>query len=846
MEDNDFFTAYFKALKKDVSTIREIAALGGNKSVQFDDIYIPLKLKEGKGTAVLGAEAALRDHPRQVVVGPTGMGKTILIKHLVLRYSRENSEEGNQHFIPIPLTAREYARSCLELRDYIDLVLKRFEFPGKKVPPDISPKEERWLILIDGLDEIISMEKRADILGKIARFAGSYLRCRIVITCRPFAYQDELKAFSRLELVEFDNKQKRELIENWFPLSHSQRAHRILKLMEDNKNIDTLAQNPLMLTIMVLLYASNHHLIPQPSVIFKRMAEVMLTGWEACKKIDAGFPPDQKEFILRKLSLRSHRLHRQTMTESEILEEIHRHASAISIPEEDHRVFLEEICQRNGLLRTISKDSYEFSHLAFQEYFTALELSGHVDRLTPIIPHLFTSWWENPILLFMGTSRNPAYLVQRIQQEVPEDIFFSNLMLRGKCIAEVDSFDPPLKDEIVRKIWNLYNNGEFQLLKKRAGSVLARLKPPAIIKQQVEQLTDSDPDNRRSALENLGLIGDIDILPSLFMVLEKDNDIKVRCGAAAAAARIGSPETVSPLMNVLKNGTDGEVRRSAAEALSLTGNTEALPLLVKVLNTDKDSRVRGTAAEALGKIGDPESIAALTRAFDVEKNSSVRWRIALALGRLGSIESRRLLIRVLVTDKNKEVRESAAEGLGRIGDPECLQPLLRSLSSDTEADVRGSAAYALGFCRFEDALPDLIKVLTDDNNIEVRGRAAYALGRIKNKEALPYLVAAFHAQKESMIRGNAAYALGEIGGTEAMPFLIHVLTRDSDPYVRYRAAEVLGSTGEMMAVPALKLALEDDGSYYGWRVKDRAFEALERLSNRLHIRINRERENSRS
>ncbi len=72
---------------------------------------------------------------------------------------------------------------------------------------------------------------------------------------------------------------------------------------------------------------------------------------------------------------------------------------------------------------------------------------------------------------------------------------------------------------------------------------------------------------------------------------------------------------------------------------------------------------------------------------------------------------------------------------------------------------------------------------------------------------------------------------------EAIPFLTHALTLDNDSYVRFRAAEVLGGIGDAMTIPPLKAALADDGNYYGWKVKDKAFEALERISRRLQVRI---------
>jgi HEAT repeat protein/energy-coupling factor transporter ATP-binding protein EcfA2 len=754
---------------------------------------------------VLDAETALQNHRHLMIVGAPGAGKTTLLKYLALKYGAEH------------VTLREFVHSGRSLRDYKEFVL-----------------------LLDGLDELTPKENRAQALGEIHRFVEQYPLCRVVVTSRTAVSPEQLRGFSRLELLEFDGQQIEQFIDNWFGSPGRNKAILMLRLLWSYKSIELLAKNPLMLSVMAALYDEGHDLMQGCAPLYERISDVMLDLWEAHKKMKYRFAPDSKRFVLMKLAFRNHRLHRRTMTQEEIIEEIARHSGKINLKQEEFAPLLEEIWQRSGLLRPISKDTYEFFHLSFQEYFTALELKENKDRLSPIIPYLYKPWWEAPTLLYMEISRQAVPFIRRISKEIAEDIFYSNLMLSGQCLAAAKDPDPVLKGEIVHSLWQLYHNGEFQLLKERAISVLARLKPLHIIEAQINKLTDNEPGLRREAAETLGLIGGAEVLPPLLMVLVKDNDIKVRSSAASAAARVGSPEAVTPLMNALDGDKESEVRQSVAEALGYIGSPEALPALMRALSVDKDNRVRGGAAEALGKIGNPRALSLLLEAFDAEQEVAVRWRIARSLGRFAGTDVRDTLIEALAHDKDKEVRESAAEGLGMIGSPECMKPLLNALSFDRDGDVRGSAAHALGLIGSAEAVPELIKAFSTDSDVEVRGRAAFALGRLKSKEAIPYLVTIFNAHKESMFRGNITYALGEIAVEEAVPFLIQVLILDADPYVRYRSAEVLGKIGDVMTVSPLKLALEDDGSYYGWKVKDKAFEALENLSRRLDIRINKD------
>ena len=77
-------------------------------------------------------------------------------------------------------------------------------------------------------------------------------------------------------------------------------------------------------------------------------------------------------------------------------------------------------------------DSYDFLHLSFQEYFTALELKEQSNGLNILSKHLSEPWWEEPTLLYAGIKNDATDLIKKIRKELPEDIFYSNLILFGE------------------------------------------------------------------------------------------------------------------------------------------------------------------------------------------------------------------------------------------------------------------------------------------------------------------------------------------------------------------------------------------------------------------------------
>ena len=863
---------YIKAIKKNSQIISDVSAFSRRKEIPLEEIYIPLKLKElnleswtlGKNR-VMDPGTAVSNFSHLVILGAPGAGKTTLLKYLALYFCKkyEGEQPHPDALIPIPINLRDFPAGGVSLREVIDSVFEKSGATGAAINVEKILETGQGILLMDGLDELTPRSNRERVAKDILAFSIKYPGCKIIVASRPsvfLMYYDEslppqgelLRNFKRMEIMGLDLNRIKRFIDNWFGIFNRIKADALLKMVQDDKNVGGVAQNPLILSIIAGLYDGANEPLPIRADLYRRICDVMLTAWDAHKRIIHFFSPEKKKFILKKLAFLDHHLRQEILTEIEILDEIHRHCPLLKLKKEEARPFLEEIWQRSGILRKRTTGTYHFLHLSFQEYFTALELKDREKGIDSVLPLLGDSWWEGPVLFYAGICKDAGPLIKRIQKGTAEDIFYKNLALSGKCIADAEYTDAMLKEKIVRDLWGLYNAAEFQLLREKAIEVLARLNPPTIIAILVEQLTDKEAHVRRNAAEILGSMGSAEVLPALIMVLVKDKESKIRGQAAAALGKIGSSEALPPLVAGLNIDEDGEVRRSAAEALGLISSPDAQPALIKSLTMDQDTSVRGGAAEALGKIGGAGAVAPLMRALAAEQHSSVRWRIAMALGKLeGAVGAEsspgsehpdvcRVLIEALTSDKDGAVRESAAEALGEIGGGESTSALMDALSLDEDADVRGSAAYALGFMKSEEAMPLLIKALITDIDCEVRGRAAYALGRIKKTEAVPYLTAVFTAHKESLIRGNAAYALGEIGGVEAIPFLIQALTTDKDNYVRCRAAEVLGNTGNIMAIPPLKIAMTDEGSYYGWKVKDRAFEALEKISRYLQVKIFKE------
>ena len=527
----EYFNTYFNALKAKFETITDISAIGQKEPVPLENIYVSLKLtgtakereipvdkdrkiiedelikkeseKPAERARVLDAERAINDYNKLVIVGAPGSGKTTLLKHLALKSCTENLKVLERTCVPIPITLRALSDSEKDIRQYTDDVFEKYQFPKAKEFVENDLKTGKCQLLLDGFDELATKEQQEQIAVQIHRFIDKYHNCQVVVTSRIAGYHDELSGFTKLELMEFDDKQIEKFIQNWFGASDPEKATSMQAAIKANEQLKALAHNPLMIAIIAIIYEEDRELPQRRADLYNRCVEVLLSKWDVQKRLKNEYSADKKEFIPRKLAFYCHSNNKRSMTEKEVMQEMLKYFQQIKRKEDDAKPFLDEIWLRSYLLRQISMDRYDFLHLSFQEYFTALEL-----KESTIIEQLEDPWWEEPILLYAGlSSRDPTALIKKIQETVPEDIFYSNLMLFGKCVADAEFTEPSLRDTIVNELWSLYRTAEFSTLKEKAIGVLALIKPDSIIDSLINDLAAKESDVRGRAADALGVLG---------------------------------------------------------------------------------------------------------------------------------------------------------------------------------------------------------------------------------------------------------------------------------------------------------------------------------------------------
>jgi predicted NACHT family NTPase len=123
------------------------------------------------------------------------------------------------------------------------------------------------LVFFDGLDEVIDQNERIAIRNDIENFSRSHHKVRIFVTSRYESYRevyfkdDDFKIY---EVLDLDDTQINSFVQKWYRLAEEDvvlRNEEVTScLLELEKIEDELKRNPLLLTLILLLYRNEQEL----------------------------------------------------------------------------------------------------------------------------------------------------------------------------------------------------------------------------------------------------------------------------------------------------------------------------------------------------------------------------------------------------------------------------------------------------------------------------------------------------------------------------------------------------------------------------------------------------------
>ena len=362
---------------------------------------------------VTGLEA-VEEIKKLVVLGKPGAGKTTFMKYLAMSCL---GEKFHGELVPIFVTLKVYAetKGTPTLQEYIFA-----EFQQRKVSREAVERlleEGKALILLDGLDEV-KLEDDRRVKQDIDKFSRDWLKNRFAITCRIAAREYQFEKFTDVEVADFDDGQIKTFINDWFREKDEAKAARMWEKLQGNEPVKELATNPLLLTLFCLVFEKTDNLREKRSDLYKEGLDIFLKYWDEECHVERDVPRHFKgEQIYKELSIDNKKdmlgsiallgftkdeyLFRQEDLQHQIKDYIYNLpevSTNTEVSRLDSEAVLKAIEHHHGLLVERARNIYSFSHLTFQEYFTAREIERE-RKLEDLMQHLTEPRWQEVFLL---------------------------------------------------------------------------------------------------------------------------------------------------------------------------------------------------------------------------------------------------------------------------------------------------------------------------------------------------------------------------------------------------------------------------------------------------------------
>jgi NACHT domain len=413
--------------------------------LEMRDIYVPLKVRDNLKRE-LDIRSILMRPTRALVLGTPGSGKSLLLRSLALAYG-ENRLALEDRPVPVLIELSRFSDGPVDVIAKVVEVLQKRDFPRAGGFVASSLRDGYLMLLFDGFDEV-APARRYEVAQGINELMDTYRECRFVITCRGPVYHGEFDTYlsDSLEVAELTDQQIIAFLRPWqarFPAGKS--VEQLLQTLRDRPAIMRLARNPLLLTIVALLYCEKEFVLPRSRAAFYRNATDFLLR---AKEEQNEYNQQQKQLVLQHLALYNHAANddsqdRRTIAYEVLLRELRKVLPELTLGDADADPIREEIVARSGLLMAIDNGArFQFAHLTLQEYFTAVELAGEPDRLIGEF-RADPDGWREVVKLWCGLEHDSTRFIREIHAFDP--------LAALECLGDVQQIDPALADTIVQE-----------------------------------------------------------------------------------------------------------------------------------------------------------------------------------------------------------------------------------------------------------------------------------------------------------------------------------------------------------------------------------------------------------
>ena len=380
------------------------------------------RFQSREGTKQDGLEVADRQ-PYLMVLGQPGAGKSTFLRRIGLEALKRDDSGYGHNCIPVFLELKRFNTGTVDVEQAIAREFETCNFPDPARSAKRLLEDGKLLVLLDGLDEVPTLQMDQAIT-QIQDFCDRYSQNRFIASCRTAAYRSRFRQFVDVVMADFDDEQIQQFITNWFRSKNDQElgiAQKCWELLQqpDYASTRELAQTPLLLTFLCLVFDDAQTFPKQRASLYKDALDVLLKRWASEKRIqrdpiyqDLTLPLE--EMMLAEIACTGFEEDRLFFSRRKVVEQIRTFlASNLNAPKHlDGDEILNAIQIQQGVLVERARNVLSFSHLTLQEYLTAQHIINERQIEKLVTEHLIDERWREVFLLVAGLLSRTDELIE--------------------------------------------------------------------------------------------------------------------------------------------------------------------------------------------------------------------------------------------------------------------------------------------------------------------------------------------------------------------------------------------------------------------------------------------------
>ena len=480
-------TKYLAQLIEDTKVLRLIGLGHAAKHLSIDQAFVPMRVlfdrrednrPRGRVADVESTwnvpvsldeifRCAVTMHRRAVVLlGEPGAGKTTAARQLA--WSLAVGKRSPEMFalpagtIPVLLRLRDFAA---------ELALK--ENPLEQFLHAATGTGELWassplLWIFDGLDEVFDTSLRQSLAKSLRSIVIERTKDYFLVTSRYHGYFDDEvplgDRFVTFDVANLEETEMRGFVSQWFAaVAESEvtkdrsalqaekgaKAQALSDLLNSAESapqkLRELARNPLMLTLLCLIYDEREDLPHNRADLYAECIKVLLEHWRRQLRVTKKFDPEAAIDVLSELAWELQAVGQKLNAPREELRQIAvKHLQTLN-PKAglgtDGDAFLDLMLREVGILAMGGgvSDSCGFLHRTFQESLAARYATKHgkAREMAVAAASAQDDWWHETVLVSL---RDETYCLQFFREMLAAGIAEKQADLADRCLNEAKYF----------------------------------------------------------------------------------------------------------------------------------------------------------------------------------------------------------------------------------------------------------------------------------------------------------------------------------------------------------------------------------------------------------------------